>query len=790
MTTNDPVHILLVGDRPEELFAMEDALVGMAEGFVRATTGGETLRRLSEADFAAVVLDAGTAGPPALELARLIRREGRRMPIVFVGVGADFPVDEAYALGAVNHLGGPLAPVALRAKLAAFVERARLGPAPGGSPEWSDAPGSPEFWRTTLASIGDAVIATDTGGRVTFLNPVAEQLTGWPLDEARGVPLTEVFRIVNEATREPVANPALRALKTGTIVGLANHTILIARDGAEHHIDDSAAPIRQGGRVDGAVLVFRDIGARKAAEAELARANAETARQERLYEAILSATPDFVYVFSLDHRVLYANESLIAMWGRGREGAIGRTFLEIGYPDWHAEMHRREIDQVRATRRPIRGEVPFDGTLGRRIYDYIFVPVLGADGEVEAVAGTTRDVTDRKAGEERLRLLDALGEAVRPAADTVEVLDATTRLLGEHLGATRVAYADVEPDNDRFTIRHDWRAEGAASTVGTYSLDAFGPRAAADMRAGRTLVVRDVDAELAPAEGGGTFHAIGIRAIVCCPLVKGGRLVAMMAAHQDAPRDWSPAEVAAVEEVVERSWAHVERVGAAAAVRESDDRFRIVARATNDAVWDWDMRTDAVWWNEGVTALFGHRREDLGPDAAWWYAQIHPDDRERVVSGIHDVIDRGGAHWSAEYRFRNADGTYAAVLDRGYAVREGGATVRLVGAMQDVTERRRIEGRLREGERQYRELFESIDEGFCVVEVLFAGGKAADYRFLAVNAVFERQTRLRGAAGERMRVLAPGHEERWFETFGRVAVTGEPARFQGYAPALGREFDV
>ena len=78
------------------------------------------------------------------------------------------------------------------------------------------------------------------------------------------------------------------------------------------------------------------------------------------------------------------------------DGAIGKTFLEIGYEPWHAEMHDREIDQVRATREPIRGEVPFTGTNGRRIYDYIFVPVLGADGEVEAVAGTTRDVTDRK----------------------------------------------------------------------------------------------------------------------------------------------------------------------------------------------------------------------------------------------------------------------------------------------------------------------------------------------------------------------------------------------------------
>ena len=130
---------------------------------------------------------------------------------------------------------------------------------------------------------------------------------------------------------------------------------------------------------------------------------AESERQRRLYEAALSSIPDFVYVFSLDHRVLYANDALIKMWGRGHDGAIGKTFLEIGYEPWHAQMHEREIDQVRATRQPLRGEVPFTGTLGRRHYEYIFVPVFGADGEVEAVAGTTRDVTERHDAEAALR---------------------------------------------------------------------------------------------------------------------------------------------------------------------------------------------------------------------------------------------------------------------------------------------------------------------------------------------------------------------------------------------------
>jgi PAS domain S-box-containing protein len=127
-----------------------------------------------------------------------------------------------------------------------------------------------ERLHVTLASIGDGVISTDAEGRVDFLNPVAQQLVGWKTEEAASRTLSDVFRIVNETTRQPVENPALRALKEGVIVGLANHTVLIARDGKERPIDDSAAPIRDaGGVVVGSVLVFRDISEKKRDEAVL-----------------------------------------------------------------------------------------------------------------------------------------------------------------------------------------------------------------------------------------------------------------------------------------------------------------------------------------------------------------------------------------------------------------------------------------------------------------------------------------------------------------------------------------
>ncbi|MFL5733262.1 MAG: ATP-binding protein [Chloroflexia bacterium] len=129
-----------------------------------------------------------------------------------------------------------------------------------------------ERLRVTLASIGDAVIASDAEGRVAFMNPVAERLTSWSQAQALGQPVSQVFNIVNEQTRQPVENPVDKALTKGTTQGLANHTVLVARDGSERPIDDSGAPIRDDQRnVLGAILVFRDIGERRRAEIERAR---------------------------------------------------------------------------------------------------------------------------------------------------------------------------------------------------------------------------------------------------------------------------------------------------------------------------------------------------------------------------------------------------------------------------------------------------------------------------------------------------------------------------------------
>lgn len=132
------------------------------------------------------------------------------------------------------------------------------------------------------------------------------------------------------------------------------------------------------------------------------------------------------------------------------------------------------------------------------------------------------------------------------------------------------------------------------------------------------------------------------------------------------------------------------------ALRAGEERFEAVAHATNDALWDWDLATGAVWRSEGLFALSGHSPEQVTPEISWWFDHIHPDDHERVVRGIYEVIDGGGRDWAAEYRYRRRDGTYAVIADRGTVpAGTGGRPARMIGGMSDITERHQAQEALR-----------------------------------------------------------------------------------------------
>jgi PAS domain S-box-containing protein len=190
--------------------------------------------------------------------------------------------------------------------------------------------------------------------------------------------------------------------------------------------------------------IASDITGRKHVQEQLSALKSKSDQQRRLYETITSNTPDLMYVFDLNYRFIYANTALLSMWGKTWEAAIGKGLLENGYEPWHAQMHEREIDRIIKFKQPIRGEVSFPhAMLGRRVYDYILTPVLNEHGEVEAIAGTTRDVTERKQWEESLtdssKELQAINEEM---AATNEELAASN----EELFATNEELAQVNQE--------------------------------------------------------------------------------------------------------------------------------------------------------------------------------------------------------------------------------------------------------------------------------------------------------------------------------------------------------
>ncbi|MEQ8765772.1 MAG: PAS domain S-box protein [Planctomycetota bacterium] len=382
-----------------------------------------------------------------------------------------------------------------------------------------------ELLQTTLTSIGDAVITTDEEGRITNMNVVAESWTGWSAEDSLGQPLDRVFQIVNEMTRSTVENPATRVLREGQSVGLANHTVLISKDGTERPIEDSAAPIRsKHGQLVGCVLVFRDTTERRRAEERLRLS-------EERHRALIRATAQVVWTTDSEGRVVDDSPSWREFTGQTLEEWKGWGWLDALHPDdresarkvWIQAVESRTIYSIEYRLRRHDGE--YRWTAARS------VPVLDPSGEVREWVGMNTDVTDRKQSER--------------------------------------------------------------------------------------------------------------------------------------------------------------------ALQESELRYRLVGEVANDAIWDWDLATNQVTWNDGVRRAFGYSPEAVDSDVSWWKERIHPEDRERVAGDIRAIIEGSEELWSDEYRFLCADGSYATVIDRGRVVRHGGRAERMVGSMLDLTERKQMEDQLR-----------------------------------------------------------------------------------------------
>ena len=340
-------------------------------------------------------------------------------------------------------------------------------------PDPNDLPPPPmpaAWYHVVLSAIGDAVLTTDPDGLVTYLNPVAESLTGWPSAEALGRPLEEIVSLVNEGNRERAEQPVRKVIATGLIRGLANHTLLIDRDGGEHPIDDSAAPVwdEDGGLV-GVVMVFRDIAERRRGE-ELV----ESARS--FAESIVGTIREPLLVLEADLRVKSANRSFYEAFRVDPVATEGRLIYELGDGQWDIPGLRTLLEEI----------VPLNSAFENFEVDHDFESIgprtmllnarrFPAEGEWELILLAIADVTERKRLERERGAMLAEAEVGRARSEANEA---------------ELAGADRRKDEFIAILAHELR--NPLATIGMAAYMLRGPGGEEDRGSGLDILDRQV----------------------------------------------------------------------------------------------------------------------------------------------------------------------------------------------------------------------------------------------------------------------------------------------------------
>jgi PAS domain S-box-containing protein len=441
-----------------------------------------------------------------------------------------------------------------------------------------------ERYAVTLGSIGDGVIAADAEGRATFLNPVAEVLTGWPQAEASGRPIGEIFRIVNADSRQTVEDPVTRVLREGRVVGLANHTLLLDRDGVERPIDDSGAPIRdRDGDIVGVVMVFRDITEHAAAETLLAR-----------YQLLSENARDIILFVRADGRILEANDAALAAYGYSRAELSSMSIYDLRDPatveDVAEKLARASAEGILfETRHRRKDGSVLDVEVNSR------GALLGGE---HILLSIVRDITTRKRTEEGQQFLADAGKALTSSLDYQTRLNAVAQLavpriadwcaidiVGDDSAVSQLAVAHVDPAKvawarelrQRFPPNPD-APQGVPNVIRTGRTE-FIPEITEDML--RAMARNPEQLEIA--------LRVGFTSVIIAPLTARGRTMgAITFVTAESGRRYDAADVALAEELARRAAIAIDnarlyaaeqqaRAEAEAAVRLRDQFLSIAA---------------------------------------------------------------------------------------------------------------------------------------------------------------------------------------------------------------------
>jgi PAS domain S-box-containing protein len=433
-----------------------------------------------------------------------------------------------------------------------------------------------ERLRVMLASIGDAVIATDTEGRATFLNQVAEALTGWTMAEAEGRKLEEVFHIINEHTRQEVENPVHRVLREGRVVGLANHTVLIARDGREIPIDDSGAPIRTPeGQITGVVLIFRDVIERKQAERTLRLS-------EERFSRFMQHLPGLAWIKDLQGRYVYANEAALQVFRRRPEEIYGKSDDEI-FPPETAAQFRANDRQALASESGVQLIESLEHEDGMLHYSIVSkFPIPGPDGKMALIGGMAIDITERKRAEQDAHFLADASAALAGLVDYESTLQKVARLavpefadwcavdmLDESGNLRRLAVAHVDPS--KVELAHELHRRypaDPASGQGVWNI----------LRTGKSEIIHEIHEELLTsrvkdAERLRIVRELGLKSYMGVPLSVRGRVLGVMTfIAAESGRRYDTAGLEMAEDLAHRAAVAIENARLYQAAREADRR--------------------------------------------------------------------------------------------------------------------------------------------------------------------------------------------------------------------------
>lgn len=583
-----------------------------------------------------------------------------------------------------------------------------------------------EYLHVTLTSIGDGVIVTDESGRVTMMNAVAEKLTGWSTVSAAGVPLEQVFHIVNEETREPIESPALRALRDGKVVGLANHTLLIARDGTERPIDDNAAPIlSKEGESIGAVLVFRDVTVRRQAEKDLL---ASEARQRAIFETALDA----IVTMDAQGNVVEFNPAAGKTFGYAPEEAVGREMADLIVPDRLREKFHRGMAHFLATAEgPIldrRVEFPALRADGSEFPVEITVTHVPVDGS-SLFSAYVRDITERKRHEQyRNARHDATG--VLTTATTLQeavrgVLEAVSRNLEWDLGF----FWSHDEQSHALHCRESYsRAQLSATAFVTASRERTFQKGeglpGSVWAQGRPLWILDVTQQ-ANFPRAVSAAKDGLHSAFACPVVVGEQTLGVIEFFNTSIKEPDPDLLEMTDTVAGHLGQFLERKLAEDQLQESLEQLTdFFQNATIGLHWVGPdgLILDA---NQAELDLLGYEREEYVGHSI---RDFHAD--EDVIDDILTRLQTGENLRDCPARLRCKDGTIREVLLDSSVMWKDGEFVHTRCFTRDVTDRNRAEAKLREQEQRTRNVLESITDAFFAVD--------SEWRFTYVNSQAER----------------------------------------------------